>query len=59
MLDQPGLTETSYRRLDEAEEAEHHALVRVVRLSGGFRLLVERDLEEGRGSATSSLPPRW
>ncbi len=46
VLDQPGLTETSYRRLDEAEEAEHHALVRVVRLSGGFRLLVGRDLEE-------------
>jgi signal transduction histidine kinase len=46
VLEQQGLTETSYRRLDEAEDAEHHALIRVVRLSGGFRLLVGRDLEE-------------
>ncbi len=46
VLDQTGLRETSYRRLDEAEDAEHHALVRVVRLPGGFRLLVGRDLEE-------------
>src|SRR5712691_1672831 len=46
VLEQTGLRETSYRRLDEAEDAEHHALVRVVRLPGGFRLLVGRDLEE-------------
>jgi signal transduction histidine kinase len=46
ILDRPGLTETTYRRLDDADEAEHNALVRVVRLSGGFRLLVGRDLEE-------------
>jgi hypothetical protein len=46
ILDNPGLTETSYRRLDEAEDADHNALVRVVRLAGGFRLLVGRDLEE-------------
>ncbi len=46
VLEQPGLTETPYRRLDEAEDAEHNALVRVVRLAGGFRLLVGRDLEE-------------
>jgi signal transduction histidine kinase len=46
ILDRPGLTETSYRRLDEADEAEHNALVRVARLSGGFRLLVGRDLDE-------------
>src|SRR5262249_5222466 len=46
ILDQPGLTETPYRRLDEAEDAEHRAVVRVVRLAGGFRLLVGRDLEE-------------
>src|SRR5215475_2609302 len=46
ILDQPGLTETPYRRLDEAEDAEHRAFVSVVRLSGGFRLLVGRDLEE-------------
>src|SRR5262245_27328875 len=46
VLEQQGLTETSYRRLDEAEDTEHFALVRVVRLGGGFRLLVGRDLEE-------------
>ena len=53
ILDNPGWTETSYRRLDETEGAnanpnppEHHALVRVFRLPSGFRLLVGRDLEE-------------
>ncbi|HZD90885.1 MAG TPA: HAMP domain-containing protein, partial [Pseudolabrys sp.] len=50
ILDKPGWTETVYRRLDEAESrtphAEHHALVRVFQLPGGFRLLVGRDLEE-------------
>jgi signal transduction histidine kinase len=51
-LDNPGWTETTYRRLDEAEEKDHpdhpdhHALVRVFQLSGGFRMLVGRDLEE-------------
>ncbi|HET9715653.1 MAG TPA: ATP-binding protein [Pseudolabrys sp.] len=49
-LDNPGWTETAYRRLDEAadaaEQPEHHALVRVFQLPGGFRLLVGRDLEE-------------
>jgi signal transduction histidine kinase len=49
VLDNPGWTETNYRRLDEAEgrdHPEHHALVRVFQLPGGFRLLVGRDLEE-------------
>jgi signal transduction histidine kinase len=48
-LDSQGWTETVYRRLDEAEGAnhpEHQALVRVFQLPGGFRLLVGRDLEE-------------
>jgi len=48
-LDNPGWTETAYRRLDEAdasEHPEHHALVRVFQLPGGFRLLVGRDLDE-------------
>ena len=38
-----------YKRLDEADAAdhpEHHALVRVFQLPGGFRLLVGRDLDE-------------
>jgi signal transduction histidine kinase len=48
-LDNPGWTETTYRRLDEAAEKDHpdhHALVRVFQLPGGFRMLVGRDLEE-------------
>lgn len=46
LLDNPGWTETVYRRLDEAEGPEHQALVRVFQLPGGFRVLVGRDLEE-------------
>jgi len=46
VLDSTGWSETVYRRLDEQENAEHSALARVVLLSGGFRLLVGRDLEE-------------
>jgi signal transduction histidine kinase len=49
ILDNPGWTETAYHRLDEAEAPEHpdhHALVRVFQLPGGFRLLVGRDLDE-------------
>jgi signal transduction histidine kinase len=42
----PGWTETVYRRLDDPDGTEHHALVRVFQLPGGFRLLVGRDLEE-------------
>ncbi len=45
-LDHPGWIEASYRRIDQQEEAEHRALVQVVELPGGFRLLVGRDLEE-------------
>ncbi|MGB7259122.1 MAG: ATP-binding protein [Pseudolabrys sp.] len=46
ILDNPGWAESSYRRLDETDGTEHHALVRVFQLPGGFRLLVGRDLEE-------------
>jgi signal transduction histidine kinase len=46
ILDNPGWAESGYRRIDDAEGAEHHALVRVFLLPGGFRLLVGRDLEE-------------
>jgi signal transduction histidine kinase len=46
VLDSPGWSEIPYRRLDETDRSEHHALVRVFQLSGGFRLLVGRDLEE-------------
>jgi signal transduction histidine kinase len=43
-----GWSETRYRRLDEQDEEEHRALVLVTELSGGFRLLIGRDLEERR-----------
>jgi signal transduction histidine kinase len=58
VLDEPGWVETTYRRIDEAEQLqqaprsgptprpEHMALARVFQLPGGFRLLVGRDLEE-------------
>jgi signal transduction histidine kinase len=45
-LDHPGWIETSYRRIDSSDRVDHHALVEVVELPGGFRLLVGRDLEE-------------
>jgi len=45
VLNRPGWLETSYRRLDSPEGAEHRALVEVVQI-GGFHLLVGRDLEE-------------
>ena len=46
VLDHPGWLETNYRRLEAPEGAEHRALVQVVELPGGFRLLIGRDLEE-------------
>jgi hypothetical protein len=49
ILETPGWTETVYHRIDEADTSEHpdhHALVRVYELPGGFRLLVGRDLDE-------------
>jgi signal transduction histidine kinase len=46
VLESEGWVETAYRRLEEPESAEHNALVRVVRLPGGIRLLVGRDLDE-------------
>lgn len=46
LLDNPGSRETLYRRFDESDGAVHNALVHVIELPGGFRLLVGRDLEE-------------
>jgi signal transduction histidine kinase len=46
VLNRTGWMETAYRRTDDTDAVEHHALVRVFRLSGGFHLLVGRDLEE-------------
>ena len=57
LLESRGWTETEYRRLDEPEGAEHHALVRVFQLPGGFRLLVGRDLDERERLYDIVLPP--
>jgi signal transduction histidine kinase len=43
-----GWSETAYRRLDDQDNVDHRALVNVTQLSGGFRLLVGRDLDERR-----------
>jgi signal transduction histidine kinase len=48
VLGNTGWAETTYRRLEEQDVAEHRALVRISQLPGGFRLLVGRDLEERR-----------
>jgi signal transduction histidine kinase len=46
VLDMSGWVETAYRRLDDVDQAQHHALVQISQLAGGFRLLVGRDLDE-------------
>src|SRR6267154_5102925 len=46
ILDTPGWTETVYRRIEDQDATEHHALARIIQVAGGFRLLVGRDLEE-------------
>jgi signal transduction histidine kinase len=46
VLDTTGWSETVYKRQEDTEGNEHHALVRVFQLPGGFRLLVGRDLDE-------------
>ncbi len=48
VMDHPGWAETFYKRLEETDTKSHFALVRVSQLSGGFRILVGRDLEERR-----------
>ena len=48
VMDTPGWAETFYQRLQETDAKRHYALVRVSQLSGGFRLLIGRDLEERR-----------
>ena len=48
IMDKPGWAQATYRRLDENDARTHFALVRVAQLSGGFRLLIGRDLEERR-----------
>lgn len=45
-INQSGWTETAYRRIGESDDEEHRALARILVLTGGFRLLVGRDLEE-------------
>src|SRR6201988_4370168 len=43
-----GWSEPAYRRLEDPDNIDHRALVNVTQLSGGFRLLIGRDLEERR-----------
>jgi len=43
-----GWIETAYRRMEEADDRNHHSLVYVSELPNGFRLLIGRDLEERR-----------
>jgi signal transduction histidine kinase len=47
-------SDTPYQRLDDPDEVTHHAYVRVFVLTGGFRLVVGRDLQElnSLGAAT-------
>ncbi len=46
VLGTTGWIETRYSRFDETDSADPTALVRVVGLPGGFRLLIGRDLQE-------------
>jgi signal transduction histidine kinase len=46
VLNRLGWVEATYRRIEAPDDVDHHALVDVVELPGGFRLLVGRDLEE-------------
>jgi len=46
VLDEPGQFETAYGSTDDTEATPHRAIVRVFLLSGGFRLMVGRDVEE-------------
>ena len=46
VLDHPGWFELSYRRAEPSDDTVHRALVQVVELPSGFRILVGRDLEE-------------
>lgn len=48
VMNRTGWADTFYHRLDQSDAKNHFALVRVAELSGGFRLLVGRDLEERR-----------
>jgi signal transduction histidine kinase len=60
VLESEGWVETAYRRLEEPESAEHNALVRVLRLPGGIRILVGRDLDEReRMFHIVTLAGRW
>jgi len=46
VIDRTGWIEAAYRRIEQTDEADHMALVHVVQMPGGFRLLVGRDLDE-------------
>ncbi|MGZ8386922.1 MAG: ATP-binding protein [Rhodoplanes sp.] len=60
VIENTGWSETAYRRLEQPDSEEHTALVRVVRLPAGFRLLVGRDLaERERLFSIVAVAGRW
>ncbi|MEZ5786797.1 MAG: ATP-binding protein [Xanthobacteraceae bacterium] len=60
VIERTGLMETAYRRIDDPDTEDRRALVRVLGLSGGFRLLVGRDLEEReRLFSIVAIAGRW
>lgn len=60
VIEKTGWSETAYRRLEQPDSEEHTALVRVVRLPAGFRLLVGRDLaERERLFSIVAVAGRW
>ena len=58
VLDRPGWSEITYKRMEGADQVPHRALVQVFRLPSGFRLLVGRDLEE-RERVEETLIAGW
>jgi signal transduction histidine kinase len=54
-----GWTETAYRRLDDNDNTDHRALVRVTEMTNGFRLLIGRDLKERRLFGIVAKAAQW
>ena len=46
ILAEPGQTESAYARRGASDDLDHRAIMRILTLPGGFRLLVGRDVEE-------------
>ncbi|MEN3930441.1 ATP-binding protein [Microvirga sp. W0021] len=46
LLEKSGVSEESYKRVEDTDAVEHQAIIRVLVFDSGFRLLVGRDVEE-------------